>query len=121
MIIVLYVLSPAVSYGFFKCIIIIHSDNKIDIIAEEFKYIAPIMKSWNTSYLSSRKNPIILVLVVFTDKLIIIEYSYTLFNVSCHLISFSANIIVSSAYSNTNNFNNTISNRINFESKQLSF
>ena len=49
-----YVLGLAVFlWFFFKRIIIIHSDTKIDIIADDFNYIAPIMKSWNTSYLSS--------------------------------------------------------------------
>ena len=42
------------SYDFFIFIIIIHRDTKIDIIADDFNYIAPIMKSWNTSYISSR-------------------------------------------------------------------
>ena len=40
----------------FSYFIIIHSDTQIDIIADDFNYIAPIMKSWNTSYLSSKKN-----------------------------------------------------------------
>ena len=61
---------------FFLLIIIIHGDTKIDIIADDFNYIAPIMKSWKTSYLSSRKT-FCFVLVVLTDNLNIIQHSYT--------------------------------------------
>ena len=42
---------------------------------------------------------------ILTDNLNILQYSNTLFNASCNSISFSANIIASSAYSNTYNFN----------------
>ena len=67
-----------------------------------------MMKSCNTFYFSSRKNPNNFVLVVLTDNLNIIQYSCTLCNANCSSISFSVNNLVSSAYSNTNNFNNTI-------------
>ena len=55
------------------------------------------------------ENIIILVLLVLTISLNSVQYSCTEFKALCKSRSFSANISVSSAYSNTNNFKNNAS------------
>ena len=52
------------------------------------------------------QNIIILVLLTLAISLNSVQYSCTEFKAICKSRSFSANIIVSSAYNNTNNFKN---------------